>query len=140
MVKQVILLRTDLNMRKGKMSAQAAHASMKVFFDRGSIREEDRGPGVDGPVFLTIDLTDAMEAWVRGAFTKIVLGVESEADLLKALQLARERGIPSAIIQDAGATEFHGVPTFTAVAIGPCEAEKIDEITGKNGLVSTKLL
>jgi peptidyl-tRNA hydrolase len=30
--KQVIVIRTDLNMRKGKMCAQAAHASMKVFF------------------------------------------------------------------------------------------------------------
>ena len=33
-VKQVIVLRKDLNMRKGKMVAQGAHASMKVFFDR----------------------------------------------------------------------------------------------------------
>jgi len=32
-VKQVIVLRKDLQMRKGKMIAQGAHASMKVFFD-----------------------------------------------------------------------------------------------------------
>lgn len=140
MVKQVIVLRTDLNMRKGKCAAQAAHASMKVFFNRGSIREEGRGPGVDGPVFLTIDLTDAMEEWVRGSFTKIVLGVESEADLLKAYEAARAAGIPTALIQDMGATEFHGVPTNTAVAIGPDEAGEIDKITGPEGLVRTKLL
>lgn len=33
-IKQVIVVRTDLNMRKGKMCAQVAHASMKVFFDK----------------------------------------------------------------------------------------------------------
>jgi peptidyl-tRNA hydrolase len=34
MIKQVIVVRKDLNMRKGKLAAQVAHASMKVFFDR----------------------------------------------------------------------------------------------------------
>jgi len=34
MVKQVIVVRKDLNMRKGKIAAQASHASLKVFFDR----------------------------------------------------------------------------------------------------------
>ena len=34
MIKQVIVVRTDLNMRKGKLAAQVAHASMKVFFDK----------------------------------------------------------------------------------------------------------
>ena len=33
-IKQVIVMRTDLHMRKGKMIAQGAHASMKVFFDQ----------------------------------------------------------------------------------------------------------
>jgi PTH2 family peptidyl-tRNA hydrolase len=31
--KQVIIIRKDLNMRKGKMIAQGAHASMKAIFD-----------------------------------------------------------------------------------------------------------
>ena len=34
MIKQIIIMRTDLNMRKGKLATQVAHASMKVFFDR----------------------------------------------------------------------------------------------------------
>ena len=33
--KQVIVMRKDLNMRKGKMIAQGAHASMKVLLDAG---------------------------------------------------------------------------------------------------------
>lgn len=39
-IKQVIVVRTDLNMRKGKMCSQVAHASMKVFFDRMSYMPE----------------------------------------------------------------------------------------------------
>ena len=35
-LKQVIVVRKDLNMRKGKIAAQAAHASMKVFMDNAS--------------------------------------------------------------------------------------------------------
>lgn len=135
MIKQVIVLRTDLGMRKGKMAAQASHASMKVFLDR-----KLASPDLANPLVLAIPLTEEMSVWIYGTFTKIVLGVESESDLLKAYEAARAAGIPAALIQDIGATEFHGVPTYTAVAIGPDEADKIDLITGSTGLVKTKLL
>lgn len=102
-IKQVILYRRDLNMRKGKISAQAAHASMKVFFDRGTVEtihgDEDE-PG------LVIPLTPEMETWVRGSFAKIVLSVEDEEALLEAYRLAQEAGIPTALIMDQGRTEF----------------------------------
>jgi len=39
-------------------------------------------------------------------------------------------GLPCSLIQDAGFTEFNGVPTYTAVAIGPAQATEIDKITG----------
>ena len=32
-IKQVIVVRKDLNMRKGKIATQVAHASMKVLLD-----------------------------------------------------------------------------------------------------------
>ncbi len=152
-VKQVILIRTDLNMRKGKMCAQAAHASMKVFFDLKLKLLGDRDPSeymelADGrPEFpetthglLMIPLSHEMEEWVNGSFAKIVLGVESEADLLKALAEAKTRGLPCALITDLGNTEFHGVPTNTAVAIGPAKKELIDQITGPEGIIKAKLL
>jgi peptidyl-tRNA hydrolase, PTH2 family len=134
--KQVILVRTDLNMRKGKLAAQVSHASMKVFFDRGRRVFQ---PPLE-PDLLVVPLTVDMAEWVYGTFTKIVLGVESEEVLLRAHRLALDHDLPTALVMDIGATEFHGVATYTAVAIGPAKTEDIDPITGPDGLVPTKLL
>lgn len=120
-VKQVIVIRGDLGMRKGKMIAQGAHASMKVFFDRGQVDEAGD---------LRISLTPAMRAWVTGTFTKICVRAEDEAHLLSLAEKARGAGIPCGLIQDAGRTEFHGEPTYTALAVGPDEVSAIDAITG----------
>ena len=128
MIKQVIVLRTDLNMRKGKMAAQAAHASMKVFLDRGMLIHE-----TDKPATLQIwPITAEAEKWLKGAFTKIVVGCDSEAELLalKDKVDATDAIVYGAIIQDNGATEFHNVKTYTALAIGPADAAEIDKITG----------
>ena len=129
-MKQVLLYRRDLQMRKGKIAAQCAHAAMKVLLDRAV---------PDGPDALRIALTPDMAAWVQGRFTKIVLSVEDEAALLAAYAAAADRGLPCALITDAGLTEFHGQPTRTTVAIGPARAEDIDAITGPDGLVAAKL-
>lgn len=152
MVKQVILFRKKFpdgkgghfSMRTGKVAAQVAHASMKVFFDRKvPWARTPAWPELglpESPDALLIPLTEEMSEWVHGIFAKIVCSVETEADLLRAYQLAQEAGIPCALIQDLGATEFHGVPTYTTVAIGPARAELIDPITGKDtGAVKTTL-
>jgi len=117
--KQVIVIRKDLKMRKGKMVAQGAHASMKVFFDIGLV--------TDG--MLTIDLDEAMQEWVGGLFTKICVSVNSEEELLEIYATAQSIGLPCSLIQDAGLTEFNGVATYTAVAIGPARNEEVDEVT-----------
>lgn len=128
-VKQVLLFRRDLNMRKGKIAAQCAHATMAVFTRR------HMGP----PDTLHVDLDPHEAAWVHGRCPKIVLSVDDEAALLAAYEAALAAGLPCALITDAGHTEFHGVPTRTAVAIGPAPVEAIDRITGPEGLVATKL-
>ncbi len=117
--KQVIVIRKDLKMRKGKMVAQGCHASMKVFFDLGSVT---RG-------ILHINLNEAMEEWVNGIFTKICVSVNSEAELLEIYDEAKIEGLPCSLIQDVGLTEFGGIPTFTAVAVGPAKNEDVDKIT-----------
>jgi PTH2 family peptidyl-tRNA hydrolase len=141
MIKQVIVMRTDLNMRKGKIVAQGSHASMKVFFDR--IKSTYCVDPTEGAhtfnipeefqrYFVTsMELTGEMYSWMKGTFTKICVRVNSEEELHTIYKKAIDAGIPSAIIQDSGKTEFNGVPTYTCCAIGPDEAEKIDEITGE---------
>lgn len=119
-VKQVIVIRKDLNMRKGKIASQAAHASMKVFLDYSNIVKSE----------LKVSLNDDMINWLSGSFTKIVVSVDSEEELKGVYSKSLENCIPCSIIKDNGDTEFGGVPTYTAVAIGPAKSELINEITG----------
>lgn len=141
MVKQVVVVRMSypdgrggsFKPRLGKLASQVAHASMKVFFDRRETLHRHE-------TSLHVPLTSEMQEWVEGKFTKVVLGVETEEDLLRCHTLALDAGLPTALIQDIGATEFKGVPTYTAVAIGPASASAIDCITGPEGLVKLRLL
>lgn len=119
--KQVIILRKDLNMRKGKMIAQGAHASMAVILEMGT-KISDR--------FNIDPLPTATKEWLNGSFTKVCLSCDSEQELLALHAQATAAGIPCSLIRDTGKTEFGGVPTFTAVAIGPDYPENIDPITG----------
>ena len=123
MVKQVIVMRKDLNMRKGKMVAQGAHASLKVIMDRFS---ED-----DGKNFVIRYYNRKyLNEWLQGKFTKICLSVDSAEELCAIYNECNKQGIPCSMIVDAGLTEFHGNPTKTCIGIGPFDAEEIDKITG----------
>jgi PTH2 family peptidyl-tRNA hydrolase len=118
--KQVIVLRKDLNMRKGKMVAQGAHASMAAILKLAR-REGDQ---------LLIPLDERIEPWLCGRFTKICVSVNSEAELLAIHEKSIAAGVLTSLILDSGVTEFGGVPTNTAVAVGPDQASKVDAITG----------
>ena len=109
-MKQVIIMRKDLNMRKGKMVAQGAHASI------GSMLAAPEA---------------SVEAW-RGGFNgvKICVGVDSEKELVDLYHLAKMAGLPTYLVLDIGKTEFKE-PTYTAVGIGPAENEEIDKITSQ---------
>lgn len=122
--KQTIVVRKDLKMRKGKIAAQASHASGKVFFDRMMPLEYE-----GNTYFQSVNWTPEMVAWKQGIFTKIVLGCDSEEDILDLESKAKALDIPYVVITDSGKTEFHGVPTITCIAIGPCKAEVVEELT-----------
>jgi len=114
-------------MRKGKIAAQVAHASIKVLLDKMQII--DKYSNGQHQLWES-KFTDAMLAWMNyGPFTKIVVGVDSEHELFEIKAKADRAGIPTSLITDAGKTEFNGVPTNTCVAIGPDEIDKIDLIT-----------
>ena len=129
--KQVIVVRKDLTMRKGKIAAQVAHASMKAVLNQAN-REVITHP-LSGPIgvnlIIRLDSGSALYDWLDGIFTKIVVGCDSEQELLDLYQKAKEQSIINALIKDAGKTEFNGVPTFTALAIGPDYNQIIDKIT-----------
>lgn len=96
-IKQVIIIRNDLNMRRGKSEAQAAHSAMKVFFDR--MTAFNNGSAM-------IDFTPQMIEWMKSSFKKISLGCDSEKELLHLKNLADEAEIINALILDNGETEF----------------------------------
>lgn len=109
-MKQIIILRKDLNMRKGKMIAQGAHASLSSILDN-----------LDHP---------NVKMWLENAFTKIAVSVDSEEELKEVYEKAKKAGLIASLIIDNGLTEFNGVKTPTAVAIGPASNEELKDITG----------
>lgn len=137
--KQIIVMRTDLNMRKGKMIAQGAHASMAVLLNAGKYSVGRDEGEVFGEMFTLMLLNNdahppvnqaALREWLHGAFTKVCVGVDSEQQLLDIVAKATEAGILNALITDSGLTEFGGVPTNTCAAIGPAYPDQLDPITG----------
>ncbi len=113
MLKQVIIIRTDLKMGKGKMAAEAAHASLAAFLKSN---EDDR------------------KVWVEGGMKKIVLKVETEKDLVSTYNKLKKERLPAELIADRGLTQI-SPGTKTAVGCGPVEEKKIDRITGKMKLL-----
>ena len=123
--KQMIVMRHDLKMRRGKQIAQGAHASMSFLARRLQANGE-----------LTIaELEPAQRAWLEGRFAKVCCRVDSEDELLEIFAKAKDAGLEVHLITDSGKTEFHGQPTNTCLAIGPDEVEKIDAVTGDLSLL-----
>ena len=114
-MKQIIVIRKDLKMRRGKEIAQGSHAAMAwmshLLVKGGEMTQDQR-------------------AWLEGHFTKVCVQVNSEAELREVHQRALDAGLTSHLITDIGATEFHGVPTLTCCAIGPHADEVLRPITG----------
>lgn len=106
--KQVILVRDDLKLDKGKMAAQVAHASVEAAF------RSDK---------------EIVKKWRMLGMKKVVLKVKNKEELFKYKEIAKDNGIKTALITDAGRTSIKP-GTKTCLAIGPDEEEKIDNITG----------
>jgi len=118
-VRQAIIIRKDLNMRRGKEIAQGSHAS-SAFLSR---RLREYG-------YIKMDeLSPEIQQWLNGGVAKICLKVDSEDEIKKIFEGAKEAGLETHIIVDSGKTEFNGVPTITALSIGPNYKEDIDPFT-----------
>lgn len=129
--KQVIVVRADLKMQRGKEISQGAHASMSFLAKR--LYRDDAYHYAK----FSLVLSDAELEWLHnGKFTKITVKVDSEAELDAIYEKAKaaKPRLEVHLIVDSGLTVFHGVPTKTCLAIGPDWPEKIDAITGTLGL------
>lgn len=132
--KQMIVMRRDLKMRKGKIAAQAGHACVNAVLMALSrenllskVQFDENGMTLTG----AYDADSPLCQWFLHGEAKICVYVDSEEALLDIDRQAKEAGILSALIQDAGHTEFHGVPTYTCLAFEPALPEKVDPITGE---------
>jgi PTH2 family peptidyl-tRNA hydrolase len=110
--KQVIAVRTDLDMSKGKIAVQVAHGAV-------SSAEQTR-----------VLKQDVWKAWFREGQKKVAVKVGSEEELLELRRNAISHSLPNALIRDAGMTELPP-GTITVLGIGPAKAELIDEVTGE---------
>ncbi len=108
-MKQVILVREDLKMPPGKLSAQVSHASVEAVLKSSK---------------------NKIDKWKKEGMKKIVLKVDSLEELKKLENEAKKLKLVTSVIKDLGLT-FFKKPTITCLAIGPDEEEKIDRVTGK---------
>ena len=107
-LKQVIVVRSDLGMGKGKVAAQASHASL------GVLEKVDK---------------KVIEEWKGQGMKKVVLKVSGKKELLELFESVKKR-LPAALIKDAGLTQIKpGEPT--CIAIGPAEENEVNKLTGE---------
>ncbi|MCB9362701.1 peptidyl-tRNA hydrolase [Candidatus Woesearchaeota archaeon] len=110
-LKQVIVVRQDLKLPKGKLAAQVAHASAEC-----ALLSSKHEP-------------EKLREWRQFGAKKIVLKVPGEKELLQFFQRAKDEGLVTYLISDAGKTVI-APGTKTCFGIGPDEEEKIDRVTG----------
>ena len=122
-LKQVIVVRKDLKMRRGKEIAQSSHgtAAWLLVLTKRLLKGEK------------FDLSPEQQEWLFGEcrHKKICVYVNSEQELQELHDKALAADLTSHLIVDAGLTEFHGVPTKTCICIGPNFSEEIDKLTGE---------
>ena len=133
--KQMIVVRQDLKMRKGKIAAQAGHACVEatlMALARERRLDEVRLSDDEGWVYLDDEGTEPtpLSEWFDAGVAKVCVYVDCEEDLLDLARRGREQGFLVALVRDAGLTEFHGEPTFTCLAFEPLAAEQIYPLTG----------
>ena len=108
MYKQVIIIRKDIDMGKGKLIAQCLHAAI------GSMRKVDN---------------EIIQKWEAEGSKKVVLKVNSLKELKEIESKLKKDKISYSLVKDAGLTQLK-TGTVTALGIGPVKEKEIDKITG----------
>jgi PTH2 family peptidyl-tRNA hydrolase len=108
MYKQVIVVRNDLKLKKGKLAAQVAHASLGAF-----LKSEK----------------NLRKKWLKEGAKKVVVKVKDLKELLNIKKEAEKMKIPNFLVRDAGKTQVDP-GTITCLGLGPCKEEILDKVTG----------
>jgi PTH2 family peptidyl-tRNA hydrolase len=107
--KQIIIIRNDLKMGKGKIAAQAAHASLEAY--EKTLKEKP----------------EWVSTWKKTGQAKIVLKTQTKKELTELFENIKKE-VPATMIKDAGKTQIEaGEPT--AIGIGPCPETKVNKFT-----------
>lgn len=130
-VKQVIVMRTDLNMRKGKMIAQGSHASNMFLFDCMNTMQEYEHLSNSRTPQRAEYMISLLNSWIGNKYKKIVVSVNSLEELESLIEQAKKLAILTYKVTDSGLTEFHGQPTITCASFGPVASKIIDQVTGE---------
>lgn len=107
-MKQVMVVRNDLKMGKGKIAAQCCHGSLGAY--------KKTNP-------------EKIRKWENEAYAKVVCKVNSLEELLELKKQAIINKVSYYIVVDAGRTQVP-TSTTTVLALGPDEDEILDKITG----------
>ncbi|MEM5834244.1 MAG: peptidyl-tRNA hydrolase Pth2 [Candidatus Aenigmatarchaeota archaeon] len=108
-LKQVIIVRKDLEIGKGKLAASVAHASVAC------VRKSEK---------------KIIEEWEKQGAKKVVLKVSSLKELKKIYKKAKDSGLVCFLVKDAGLTQVKP-GEIICLGIGPADEKEIDKITGK---------
>jgi peptidyl-tRNA hydrolase len=127
--RQVLVVRHDLKMRKGKYGAQSGHGPVMML---QATPGAGFRPAANGKrEFVVPDDDGSLEAWMSTGQKKIHLYVMSDEELLALFQRCTLAGLRCTMVVDAGHTEFKNVPTRTILAIGPHPRAMLDPFTAQ---------
>uniref|UniRef100_A0A1Q3FK75 peptidyl-tRNA hydrolase n=1 Tax=Culex tarsalis TaxID=7177 RepID=A0A1Q3FK75_CULTA len=109
--KMVLVVRSDLGLRKGKIASQCAHAAVMCYMRSASANEP------------------MLKLWLVQGQPKIVVKVDDLQEMERIAELARERKVVAEIVRDAGRTQVQS-GTETVLGLGPESADVIDSLAG----------
>ncbi|KAJ3950600.1 uncharacterized protein N0V96_001750 [Colletotrichum fioriniae] len=117
--KLVLVVRTDLGMTKGKMAAQASHATLACYKSLSKIAAKD--PSSPAAKILS--------RWENLGQAKIAVQIKNQNEMLELMGKARSLGVTSEVIADAGRTQIEA-GSLTVLGVGPAPRSLVDQITG----------
>lgn len=112
--KMIFLVRTDLQMGKGKVASQVAHAAIMLY--KESIKNNN----------------SYLATWLRWGQPKIVLKVDKNCEevMNQVYNSAVKKNLTACKVYDSGKTQID-FGSLTVVGIGPNKVEDVDKITSQ---------